>query len=184
MAQQELNLRWLWQMAWRDSRKNRGRLILFLSAIVLGIAALVAINSFGDNLDTEIQKQARELLGADLTLEARSDTAHILLDLPVVDSAQEIIFASMVSFPGTEGARLIQVRVLEGAYPFYGQLATEPVPAANTFQNGQNALVDRTLKLQFGARIGSKVKIGALEFNISGNLAQLPGPRQRGGRPS
>ncbi len=175
MEQQKLNLMWLWRMAWRDSRKNRGRLVLFLSAIVLGIAALVAINSFGDNLDAEIQNQARELLGADLTLEARSDTAQFALDLPVVDSAQEVIFASMVSFPGTDGARLIQVRVLEGDYPFYGELATEPVAAAGTFQSGQNALVDRTLMLQFGAQIGDEVKIGALEFNIAGILDKLPG---------
>ena len=34
-------LSWLWRMAWRDSRRSRGRLVLFVSAIVLGIAALV-----------------------------------------------------------------------------------------------------------------------------------------------
>lgn len=53
-----LNLRWLLKMAWRDSRRNRGRLALFISSIVLGIAALVAINSFSDNLRTDIDKQA------------------------------------------------------------------------------------------------------------------------------
>ena len=36
---------WLLRMAWRDSRRNRGRLLLFVSSIILGIAALVAINS-------------------------------------------------------------------------------------------------------------------------------------------
>ena len=45
-----MNTSWLFRMAWRDSRRSRQRLLLFMSAIVLGIAALVAINSFGDNL--------------------------------------------------------------------------------------------------------------------------------------
>jgi len=45
-----MNLSWLLNMAWRDSRKNRGRLILFISSIIIGIAALVAINSFSENL--------------------------------------------------------------------------------------------------------------------------------------
>ena len=56
--------------AWRDSRRSRSRLLLFMSAIVLGIAALVAINSFGDNLARSIDEQAQELLGADLTVTA------------------------------------------------------------------------------------------------------------------
>ena len=51
-------------MAWRDSRRNRSRLFLFMSSIVLGIAALVAINSFGDNLTQQINSEAKELLGA------------------------------------------------------------------------------------------------------------------------
>ncbi|MFQ5448344.1 MAG: hypothetical protein ACE5FF_15575, partial [Saprospiraceae bacterium] len=45
---------WLLKMAWRDSRRNRGRLLLFISSIVIGIAALVAINSFSGNLQKDI----------------------------------------------------------------------------------------------------------------------------------
>ena len=37
-----LNFKWLLLMAWRDSRRNRSRLFLFISSIILGIAALVA----------------------------------------------------------------------------------------------------------------------------------------------
>ena len=52
---------WLWQMAWRDSRKSRQRLLLFISSIVLGIAALVAINSFSYNLEKSIENTDRVL---------------------------------------------------------------------------------------------------------------------------
>jgi predicted lysophospholipase L1 biosynthesis ABC-type transport system permease subunit len=38
------------QFAWRDSRRGRRRLLLFLSAMALGVAALVAIQSFSDQL--------------------------------------------------------------------------------------------------------------------------------------
>jgi len=61
-----INFPWLVKMAWRDSRRNRGRLFLFVSSIILGIAALVAISSFGENLQTDINKEANKLLGADL----------------------------------------------------------------------------------------------------------------------
>ena len=55
-------------MAWRDSRRNRSRLLLFLSSIILGIAALVATFSFGYNLQHDINDQARNLVGADLVI--------------------------------------------------------------------------------------------------------------------
>jgi putative ABC transport system permease protein len=170
-----MNKRWLFVMAWRDSRKNRGRLVLFLSSIVLGIAALVAINSFGENLNDEIQGQAKELLGSDLSLSAASDTASIAVNLPKLDSAREMIFATMVSFPGTDGQRLTQVRGLQGDFPFYGPLVTEPANAYLEFQEGARALVDRTLMMQFDVRIGEKVRIGAMDFEIYGILDRVPG---------
>src|SRR3546814_3432494 len=58
------------KMAWRDSRRNRSRLFLFISSIILGIAALVAIYSFGDNLRRDIDRQAKALTGADLVIES------------------------------------------------------------------------------------------------------------------
>src|SRR5688572_31254729 len=61
-----LRFGWLLKMAWRDSRRNRSRLFLFISSIILGIAALVAIYSLGDNLRREIDNQAATLIGADL----------------------------------------------------------------------------------------------------------------------
>jgi len=64
-----LNFRWLLLMAWRDSRRNRSRLFLFISSIILGIAALVAIYSFEYNLRNDIDSQAKSLLGADLIIE-------------------------------------------------------------------------------------------------------------------
>ena len=66
-----LNLNWLFKMAWRDSRRNRSRLFLFISSIVLGIAALVAVYSFKDNLQRDIDEQAKTLTGADLIIESR-----------------------------------------------------------------------------------------------------------------
>ncbi|MGH2624990.1 MAG: hypothetical protein ACRDE7_15080, partial [Sphingobacterium sp.] len=70
-------------MAWRDSRKNRSRLLFFISSIVLGIAALVAIAAFGKNLKQEIDSQAASLIGADLEVSSSKPltvSAHKLID--------------------------------------------------------------------------------------------------------
>ncbi len=83
-----MNWRWIFLMAWRDSRKNRSRLFLFISSIILGIASLVSMNSFNRNLKVDIDNQAAELIGADLALESnRKPTEEALA---FIDSLKEV----------------------------------------------------------------------------------------------
>src|SRR5688572_5015502 len=70
-----INFPWLLKMAWRDSRRNHSRLLLFVSSIILGIAAMVAIYSLGDNMREEIDRQAASLLGADLEISSNKQVS-------------------------------------------------------------------------------------------------------------
>ncbi len=173
-----LNIQWLLKMAWRDSRRNRARLLLFISSIVLGIAALVAIDSLGDNLRADIDQQAAGLIGADLQISANkpvSDSLRPLLDSLGDRKSEQRSFASMLYFPKTQGTRLVQVKALQGDFPYYGSLETTPVSAAKTFRSKQAALVDKTLMLQYNAHVGDSVKVGNTAFVIAGILQKAPG---------
>lgn len=165
-------------MAWRDSRKNRGRLLLFMSSIVLGIAALVAINSFGENLSDQIDEEAKSLLSADLEVESRKPLSKELLqffDSLNVQTTHEINFGSMVLFTKSGGTRLVNIRAVGTRFPFYGKLLSDPPQASGTFSSGRMALVDKTLMLQFGAVAGDEIKIGELTFTIAGRVMKVPG---------
>ncbi|SOD89730.1 putative ABC transport system permease protein [Spirosoma fluviale] len=175
-----MNTSWLFKMAWRDSRRSRQRLLLFMSAIVLGIAALVAINSFGDNLARSIDDQARELLGADLTFSwsrpPSPKTAKLAKTLGR-DRAYEVSFASLVSTPKTGGVRLAQVKGLEGNFPYYGTWEVQPASAVQAFRQATQrvALVDDGLLVQLGAQPGDSVRVGNLSFLIAGRVTKTPG---------
>ena len=167
---------WILKMAGRDFRKNLSRLLLFVSSIVVGIAALVAISSFGENLVKDIDNQAKELLGADLVLENNKPLGVQALDSLALETASEINFASMVAFPKLDASRLTQVRALEGNFPFYGKLETLPADGYSRFkQGGKTALVEKTLMSQFDARVGDSIKVGAVTFQIVGELQKVPG---------
>ena len=169
---------WLLKMAWRDARNNKSRLFLFVSSIILGIAALVAVYSFRDNLQKDIDEQAKVLTGADLIIESRKPVtakAQSILDTLGSEKATERSFASMLYFLKSSGSRLVQVKALEGNFPFYGSLETTPVTAASQFQQGRGALVDKTIMLQYNAKPGDSIKIGALNFRIEGALDKAPG---------
>ncbi|MEQ8810429.1 MAG: ABC transporter permease, partial [Imperialibacter sp.] len=142
----EYSKSWLWKMAWRDSRRSRSRLFLFTSSIILGITALVAINSFKSSLFSAINDQAKGLLGADLVV--RSSQPFTEDYLPLLDSigterSSECYFASMIYFPRSQGTRLVQVRALEGDFPYYGAIETDPIEAARSFRGKKQALVDQ-----------------------------------------
>jgi putative ABC transport system permease protein len=169
-------IKWVFRMAMRDFKKNIGRLFLFISSIVIGIAALVAITSFGDNLKGDIDQQAKELLGADLELKDNQDLLDQPIDSLAISVSNEINFASMVLFPQSGESKLTQVRALEGEYPFYGQLETVPVNAEKDFRNGgRKALVEKVLMAQFNAQVGDSIKVGNVTFVIEGELQKVPG---------
>lgn len=178
-AGRTFNIPWLFKMAWRDSRKNRSRLLLFISSIVLGIAALVAVYAFKDNLQKDIDEQAKLLTGADLIIESRKIPGKkilALLDTTGNQRSAERSFTSMLFFIKTQQSRLVQIRALQGAYPYYGEIETTPATAGKSFKGGQRtALVDKTLMLQFNAQTGDSIKVGELTFKIEGAIDKVPG---------
>ncbi|MBC7775502.1 MAG: FtsX-like permease family protein [Phycisphaerae bacterium] len=165
-------------MAWRDSRRNRARLVLFISAITVGIAALTAVRSFSVNLMADIDREAKTLLGADLLLGANQpapDSILAKIEQPDVEKAKVLNFMSMVRFPNGGGTRLSLIRSLEGNYPFYGKWKTEPENSWQSFRTKKTALVDHALLLQFGIKPGDSIQIGNVTFLIEGDLLSSPG---------
>ena len=181
MENNPINLSWLLKMAWRDSRKNKARLFLFISSMVLGIAALVAIYAIGDNLTQDIDRQAATLIGADLDVrtnkspDAAARKFTDSLKKQAVAYSEEQSFPSMILFLNGGGTRLVQIRALSGDFPFYGEIETTPVTAAKSFRAQQDVLVDKTLMLQYKANVGDSVQIGKVNFRIAGILNQAPG---------
>jgi len=172
---------WLFVMAWRDSRRNRGRLFLFISSVVLGIAALVATLSFGNNLREDVDDQAKELVGADLVLRGRHGIRDSVQAMKVFAGArrsEQKSMASMVFFPRSQSSRLVQLIGLSGDYPYYGRIETKPASAALEFRGKPEALVDQTLMLEFGARVGDSIRVGTVDLVIAGALIKMPGRNQ------
>jgi putative ABC transport system permease protein len=169
---------WAFKMAWRDSRSNRAKLFLFMAAIIVGVAAQVAITSFRDNLNSSINNQAKELLGADLQVERNAPFQPLLqevLDSLGGDVSTALKFNSMAYFPKNGNTRLSQITALEGDFPFYGKLITEPESAAFTFQKNHTALVDEPIMRLFGINVGDSVKIGLTTYRIEGAILEIPG---------
>jgi len=169
----------VFRMAARELKAAPRRLFLLMGTVAVGVAALVAINSFTDNLQDSVRRQARALLGADLALVSRqafSPRVEALLDTLSQGSrlARVTSFAAMAYVPRTAGARLVQVAALEGQYPFYGEIRTEPAMAWSGLDDGPHIIVDPSLLTALSARLGDSVALGEARFVITGTVQSAP----------
>ncbi|WP_191859719.1 ABC transporter permease [Hanstruepera ponticola] len=164
-------------MAWRDAKASKVRLLLFMASIILGIAAVVSIQLFSENLKDNIQRQSKVLMGADFIIDSRdepTERAQAIIDSLNPD-AREVNFVSMIAFPKNGGTKLVRVRGLDGDFPFYGKLTTIPSSAAASYQELGGALVDATLMLQYDIKAGDSIKVGEITLPITGALKSIPG---------
>lgn len=171
----------LFRLAWRESRTARRRLLLYMSSISLGVAALVAIDSFAANVQRSIKEQSRTLMGGDLNLRARqgftaaADSVLDSLATAGFPSAKVTSFASMASAQPSGNTRLTQVRAVTPGFPFYGEVITEPAGQWAELHKGRNVLVDPSLLIGLDAQIGDSLQIGYARFAIIASITNIPG---------
>jgi putative ABC transport system permease protein len=169
------------RMAGREVRASPRRLLLLTTSVAVGVAALVAINSFTANLRESVRRQAQALLGADLSLESRQPlppSAGRLIDTLVSRGAEEARvtnFSAMAYVPRTDGTRLVQVAAIRGGWPFYGRIRTEPDAAWPELQSARHVVVDPSLLTALRARVGDTLALGEARFVISGTVVSAPG---------
>jgi putative ABC transport system permease protein len=146
---------------------------MFMSSIILGITALVAINSFNYNLVRDIDEQSKTLLGADLVVsgnKALPDSLISKLDsLPGLKASEKELF-SMAFIPKNEETQFVRIKAIEGDFPFYGKIITEPVDANTRYQANNAALVDDALMFEHQLEPGDSIKLGERTFKIEGRL--------------
>jgi len=170
--------RWVWLMAWRDGRHNFSRLFLFVASLITGIAAVVAIGSLNYALQGELDNNAKELLGADLVINSSKpfDKGFIKkLDTAKRELAKDADMPSMVMFLNTKQSRLIKLTALEGAFPFYGKIVTQPANAYELMKTGRYALLDESLARQYEVSSNDTIRLGTKNFIVAGVVEKFPG---------
>jgi putative ABC transport system permease protein len=170
-------MQWLFKMAWRDGKASISRLLLFMASIILGIAAVVSIQLFSENLKDNIKNQSKALMGADFIIDSKqlpTKKVQFIID-SLNASGSEVNFVSMAAFPKNKETKLVKVRAIEGHFPFYGNLVTMPPNAGSEYQELGGAIVDATLLLQFNLKTGDSIKLGKLMLPILGALKSIPG---------
>ena len=173
--------RFLPRLTWRESRTARRRLLLYMSSISLGVAALVAIDSLASNVQTSVREQTRNLMGGDVAFSANRkfpDKIEKILDSLAAGGTpvgRVVTFVSMAYAPRPGTTRLTQVRAVDPGYPPFGDVETEPAGAWRRLQDGQHALASPATLIALDAVVGDTLAIGYTKFVIVGAATSVPG---------
>ena len=175
------------RMAMREIRASWKRLLFFFICIAIGVASIVAIRSVIQGIRAALSGQARALLASDaLVTSNRPWTAPVLERLQaeadggrITARSQAVEVLTMVRPTDRAGApaRMVELRAIEPAFPFYGTLTLEGQVYSHALLRNRGVLVRPELLAQFGVGVGDRIQIGKQQFEIRGTIASEPGRR-------
>lgn len=171
-------IRWVF----REMRTQTRLSLLFVLNVTLGLGGFIALDSFRHSIDQSLSARSRSVLGADFGVSSRKpipektlEAARDLLGKDIVPSRMTELYSMVASEKGE--SRLIQIRAIDEAYPFYGELELRKkgvVGSGSSRMLHQDAVawVYPEVLLQMKVAIGDRLKVGQTEFTIDDVIEQ------------
>ncbi|MGE5709169.1 MAG: ABC transporter permease, partial [Nitrospira sp.] len=187
--------RFIFSMAWRETRGAWRHFLYFFVCIAVGVGALVGVSLFAAHVDRAVTKEARGLLGGDLEVRSShplsANGQDVLFSLGERGIAETRVSELVAMAARTESGALsgqptqiVELKAVESSYPFYGSLKLEPEQSLDSLLHpdtvtcGEHsclgAVVQESLLLRMGLAVGDRLKIGRAMFLITGLVRTEP----------
>lgn len=166
----------------RESRGSRGRLTFFIACLAVGVSAVVAVAGLSASLDQGIRREARQLLAADLAIRGSQPIPPAvngaLAKVPGVQRTnlrETVTVATVAGRGGQPGpSQLVELKVVEGVYPFYGKLVLRPNRPLHELLTPRTTVVGSELLAHLGRKVGDDILIGGQPFRVAATVVSEP----------
>lgn len=168
-------------LARRELRGSLRDFRVFLACLALGVAAIAGVGSVSDAMHTGISKDARKLLGGDVSIRMTHRTMPAEAR-QVFDAAGRTSLAvtmrAMARRSDGDRRTLVELKAVDGAYPLIGAMqTTPPLPLADALaerDGAMGAIIDPSLARRLGVSIGDKLRIGQHDFEVRAEIVKEP----------
>jgi putative ABC transport system permease protein len=158
-------LRFALKQTWRDFRA--GDLRLLGLAVVVAVAAISSVGFLSDRVGRALERDASQMLGADLVLQSSAPANQLWLDQAKSDGLSAIRTSNFPSMVGSAAGelQLASVKAVEFGYPLRGQLRTsqgiaEPDEPTVSAPDVGKVWVDGQLLALLGLSVGDTLSVG------------------------
>ncbi|WP_209506386.1 FtsX-like permease family protein [Ruegeria sp. HKCCSP335] len=172
------------RLARRELRGGLRGFRIFLACLALGVAAIAAVGSVRQAIQTGLTREGASLLGGDAELEFTyrfATEAERLWMRQASEQVSEIVdFRSMAVVPRAAGPEraLTQVKSVDKAYPLVGSVKLEPGITLDDALNGRaglpGAVMEPVLIDRLGLSVGDHFALGTQEFILMAALRNEP----------
>jgi putative ABC transport system permease protein len=168
------------RFAWRELRGGLRGFGVFIACIALGVMAIAGVGSVAASLADGIAGAGQTLLGGDLSFalvqRQASDAERAFLDSRGTVSVAATLRAMARS--GAGDMALVEVKAVDGAYPLFGTLTTDPaLPLAALFGEKDGAFgaaVDSALLARLNLKVGDRISIGNAAITLRAVVTNEP----------
>jgi putative ABC transport system permease protein len=165
----------------REMRGGLSGFLIFLTCIALGVAAIGGVNSVARSITAGVATEGQSLLGGDMRFELNQREV-IGEELAFLDRLGTVATSagmrSMARLEDGSDQTLAEVKAVDGAYPLYGTLVTEPtLPQTELFGERNGVFGAAAPDLMFerlGIPLGSRIKLGKATFELRAKLVTEP----------
>lgn len=171
-----------WRLARRELRGGLRGFGVFLGCLFLGVFAIAGVGSFSSAARQGLLSDARALLGGDLEIHLVSrglnpEQEKFIAPLGTLSAVKEM--RSMARAVQNSNRTLVELKAVDGAYPLYGSVASEPPLPLNQALAEQpdgsfGALAESTLLDRLTIKVGDEVRVGNATLRITGILTREP----------
>src|SRR5262245_35754278 len=157
-----------WRMLVRDWRA--GELRILAAALVIAVASVTSVAFFADRIGQAIERDAHQLLGADLVLLSDhpwQDEVAAEIRGRGLEQAAALNFMSMAM--AKDQNMLAGVKAVTPDYPLRGRLRIAPAPGAADAPAAEGpkrgtVYIEERLVAALGTPVGSRLRLGRSEF--------------------
>ncbi|MFO0688795.1 MAG: FtsX-like permease family protein [Myxococcota bacterium] len=167
----------------RELRTAVRRFGFYGACMAIGIAVVMSLHALRTAVNDAVELRSKELLGADLRLESRDafGPEDAVLLAPIEAQARAPVtkvtrMGSMVLAERSGRSRLVDLLAIDGRYPIYGDVWTDPPHAFDEFgKRPLGVFVDQSLMIQLDLAVGDQLRIGSQSFEVVAGVVKAPG---------
>ena len=167
------------RIAWRETRASAVKFTFVILGVAAGVGALSGVRGFSEGFRGMLLREARQIMAADMSLRIfglPDDAQTRTLDnfksrgARVTQITETLTMANSAAH---EAPLMVSIKAVDPkAYPFYGQVKTNP-PGPLTLDATHCAAAEDVL-VRLNVKLGDTLKIGGQDFTISSVILSEP----------
>ena len=165
------------QLLIKDLNKNKSKISKVFFTVFISLLIFSSVTILKNSIEDEINDNSKVYLGGDLELSSKNKALNndLIKELKKKFFITEVIEFTSILRTKSDESKTTRIKVIDNLYPLLGDVTVEPSNSFDLLKTKPDSiLVDKTTKKNLDLKIGDKVKIQNISFEIIGVIESLP----------